>query len=93
MGSLWIQVQCFLASCIAHQRTTEPSPEVTHSEKCLSRARNAVVGSESRGSRWIVGISGQSLPVLMASRMMDVLWSDLHMGHESRSSKSDDPFY
>jgi tannase/feruloyl esterase len=41
----------------------------------------------------IVGISGQFLPVLIASRMMDVLWSDLHMRHESRSSKSDDPSY
>ena len=37
-------------------------------------------------------ITGQSLPVLMASRMMDVLWSDLHITHQSRSSKSGDSF-
>jgi hypothetical protein len=37
-------------------------------------------------------ITGQSLPVLMASRMMDVLWSDLHISHQSRSSKSGDSF-
>ena len=59
----------------------------------LAKDPETIVGSEKRGPGWIVGISGQSLPVLMASRMMDVLWSDLHMGHESRSSKSDDPFY
>jgi hypothetical protein len=29
----------------------------------------------------------------MASRMMDVLWSDLHITHQSRSSKSGDSFY
>jgi hypothetical protein len=38
-------------------------------------------------------ITGQSLPVLIVSRMMDVLWSDLHMTHQSRSSKSGDSFY
>jgi hypothetical protein len=38
-------------------------------------------------------ITGQSLPVLMASRMMDVLWRDLHMTHQGRSSKSGDSFY
>jgi len=27
MGSLWIQVQCFLRAATAHQRTTEPTPE------------------------------------------------------------------
>jgi hypothetical protein len=26
-------------------------------------------------------ITGQSLPVLMASGMMDVFWGDLHMTH------------
>jgi hypothetical protein len=41
----------------------------------------------------IADITGQSLPVFMASRMMDVLWSDLHMTHQSRSSKSGDSFY
>jgi hypothetical protein len=31
-------------------------------------------------------ITGQSLPVFMAaSVMMDFLWSDLHMTHQSRS--------
>ena len=44
-------------------------------------------------SGWIVGISGQSLPVLMASGMMDVLCGDLHMKHQGRSSKSGDSFY
>jgi hypothetical protein len=34
-----------------------------------------------------------SLPVLMASRMMDVLWSELHISHQSKSSKSGDSFY
>jgi hypothetical protein len=29
----------------------------------------------------------------MASGMMDVLWSDLHMTDQSRSSKSGDSFY
>jgi len=33
----------------------------------------------------VADITGQSLPVFMASRMMDVLWSDLHMTHQSRS--------
>ena len=50
-------------------------------------------GSVRLAKSRLVGISGQSLPVLMGSRMIDVLWSDLHMRHESRSSKSDDPFY
>jgi hypothetical protein len=30
-------------------------------------------------------ITGQSLPVFMAPVMMDFLWSDLHMTHQSRS--------
>jgi hypothetical protein len=37
-------------------------------------------------------ITGQSVPVLMVSRMMDVFWGDLHMTHQSRSSKSGDTF-
>jgi len=41
----------------------------------------------------MVGISGQSLPVLMASTMRDVLWGDLDMTHQVRSSKSGDSFY
>jgi len=40
-----------------------------------------------------VGVSGQSLPVLMASTMRDVLWGDLDMTHQGRSSKSGDSFY
>ena len=38
-------------------------------------------------------ITGQSLPVFMVSGMMDVLWSDLHISHQGRSSKSGDSFY
>src|SRR5689334_24918495 len=34
-----------------------------------------------------------SLPVLMVSRMMDVLWGDRHMTHQGRSSKSGDTFH
>src|SRR5690348_14127084 len=41
----------------------------------------------------VTGISGQSLPVLMVSRMMDVLWGDRHMTHQGRSSKSGDTFH
>jgi hypothetical protein len=41
----------------------------------------------------LVDITGQSLPVFMASRMMDVFWGDLHMTHQGRSSKSGDSFY
>jgi hypothetical protein len=41
----------------------------------------------------MVGISGQSLPILMASRMVDVLCADLHMKHQGRSSKSGDSFH
>ena len=40
----------------------------------------------------IVGITGQSLPVLMVCRMMDVFWGDLHMTHRGRSSQSGDTF-
>jgi hypothetical protein len=46
-----------------------------------------------RGCGSIGDITGQSLPVFMASRMMDVLWSDLHITHQGRSSKSGDSFY
>jgi len=42
------------------------------------------VAIPDQGSWWVVGISGQSLPVLMASRMMDVLCGDLHMKHQDR---------
>ena len=41
----------------------------------------------------VTGITGQSLPVFMASVMMDFLRSDLHMTHQSRSSRSGDSFY
>ena len=41
----------------------------------------------------VAGISGQSLPILMASTMRDVLWGDLDMTHQGRSSKSGDSFY
>jgi hypothetical protein len=40
-----------------------------------------------------VGFSGQSLPILMASRMRDVLWGELDMTHQGGSSKSGDSFY
>ncbi len=33
-----------------------------------------------------------SLPVLMVSTMRDVLWGDLDMTHQGRSSKSGDSF-
>jgi hypothetical protein len=41
----------------------------------------------------VVAISGQSLPVLMGSRMKDVLCGDLHMKHQGRSLKSGGSFY
>jgi hypothetical protein len=33
----------------------------------------------------MVGISGQSLPILAPLPTIDVLWSDLHLAHEDRS--------
>ena len=36
-------------------------------------------------------ITGQSLPVLTASRMMDVLWSDLHTNRGLRTLARCDP--
>jgi len=44
------------------------------------------------GSR-IVGISGQSLPILAPLPTIDVLWSDLHMVHKDRSLMSYESFY
>ena len=41
----------------------------------------------------IVGISGQSLPILTPLLTIDVLWSDLHMVHEDRSLMSYESFY
>jgi hypothetical protein len=41
----------------------------------------------------MVGISGQSLPILVPLLTIDVLWSDLHMVHEDRSLMSYDSFY
>jgi hypothetical protein len=55
----------------------------------LSLSIRAAASDSSR----MVGITGQSLPVFMASVMMDFLWSDLHMTHQSRSWKSGDSFY
>jgi hypothetical protein len=40
-----------------------------------------------------VDISGQSLPTLALLLTIDVLWSDLHMVHESRSLMGYDSFY
>ena len=51
------------------------------------------LGLYSGRGEWVVGFTGQSLPVLMVSRMMDVLWSDLHMVHEDRSLMSYKCFY
>ncbi len=48
---------------------------------------------KGRSTVRVADLTGQSLPVLMASRMMDVLWGDLHMTHQGRSSKSGDSFY
>jgi hypothetical protein len=46
-------------------------------------------GTQVSDSATLPAISARS----HASRMMDVLWSDLHMTHQSRSSKSGDSFY
>jgi hypothetical protein len=45
------------------------------------------------GNGRIVGISGQSLPILAPLPTIDVLWSDLHMVHEDRSLMSYESFY
>ena len=41
----------------------------------------------------MVGITGQSLPILVPLLTIDVLWSDLHMVHEGRSLMNYDSFY
>jgi hypothetical protein len=74
-----------------------PTPEKRASRQCLISRRQAdfagVIPPWKPDSFRLGDITGQSLPVLMASRMMDVLWSDLHITHQSRSSKSGDSFY
>jgi hypothetical protein len=46
-----------------------------------------------RASGQMVGISGQSLPILAPLPTVDVLWSDLHMVHKDRSLMSYESFY
>jgi len=40
-----------------------------------------------------VGFSGQSLPIFAPLLMIDVLWGDVHIAHQGRSSMSYDSFY
>jgi hypothetical protein len=66
-------------------------PETTDSLFLRLRPSHGQAGSYPKVR--VADITGQSLPVLMASGMMDVFWGDLHMTHQGRSSKSGDSFY
>jgi hypothetical protein len=71
-----------------------------HDAESIAREASAVPGRlRSNGSNAltipsrVVGISGQSLPILAPLPTIDVLWSDLHMVHEDRYLMSYESFY
>jgi hypothetical protein len=59
----------------------------------FSRTTPSKLKTVSAVIRGVVGMSGQSLPILGPLPTIDVLWSDLHMVHKDRSLMSYESFY
>ena len=66
----------------------------SNGRKLSERQFQAQLGDEqSDDSGGMVGLTGQSLPILAPLLTIDVLWSDKHMEHESRSLMRYDSSY
>ncbi|SRR6266851_5578368 len=76
--------------CLARLR--QPSDLHLAFSKYSMLSKNRILATQRRGSEWMVGFRGQSLPIFAPLLMIDVLRGDVNTVHEGRFAMSYDSF-